>query len=211
VRAAQSDLTSSQEALSATAPKLAAATTIQTGAIEPLLTIHRDQIKAAAARERADLARRQQAQARTAARLYSEQIDRLLRNSAETRGDLGGLVTGVQNGTIGPEEASTQIDRIVLQRQDLQNAVAAVSAPPAFRDVADLLRDSIRAALDDDLALQRAFHAWREGDPSAIDAAWVEHQQATQRASAAKQTFVTAYERVRSRFGLGPFGTGTSY
>jgi tRNA A-37 threonylcarbamoyl transferase component Bud32 len=142
---------------------------------------------------------------------YTEQIDRLLTNSAETRMDLGALVRAASNRSIPYDDARGRIAAIINQRQNLQNSVASVETPPAFRQAAELLRKSIRSALDDDFAIQAWINALYRDDPSA-SRRLSEHLAASKRASAAKQRFVDAYDRLRaSLLDLPPLKVGTSY
>jgi len=148
---------------------------------------------------------------RAANRAYVESIDRLLTNSKETRMDLGELVNEVQGRSISFAAARRRIDRIITQRQSLQDAVAAFSTPKAFQGAAELLRASIGAALDDDFAIQAWINALYQNDPSAPDRL-AEHAAASQRASTAKRKFVESYDRLRKRLlGLPPLEVGTSY
>ena len=149
---------------------------------------------------------------RAAARAYVQKIDRLLTNSAETRGDLGALISDVQAGTIAASEARARIAAIINQRQDLQNAVASAEAPPAFERASDLLRQSIKESLDDDFAIQGWINAWYDVDEYSYGRFFAEHQQATARASAAKRAFVEEYNRVRARvLKLGRAPSGDRY
>jgi zinc-ribbon domain len=152
------------------------------------------------------------ARGQAAARGYVEKIDRLLTNSAETRDDLGALITDVQDNTIAASEARARIAAIINQRQGLQNAVASIDVPPAFRRSSELLRASITAALDDDFAIQGWINAWYDYDARSYERFYSEHEQATARASAAKRAFVDEYDRVRKRrLKLGPSPAADRY
>src|SRR5262249_36997023 len=130
---------------------------------------------------------------------YVRSIDALLENSAETRDNLGSLITDVDNNLLSPTQASAQIASIINQRQDLQNQVAAVAAPPGYRVAAEKLRDSIAAALDDDYAIQGLINSWYDGDVYAYDHAYSRHDEATARATAAKSDFLALYNRLRAQ------------
>jgi hypothetical protein len=161
---------------------------------------------------RAEAAKQQAAASKARLRTYVAQIDRLLTNSAETRGNLGKLVTGVQAGTITLGEARSQIAAILNQRQSLQNAVAAVDTPPQFARVAELLLSSIAASIDDDIAIQGWIDAWYEGDSYTFNRFWNEHLEATNRATQAKRAFVEAYNEARRKLlGMGPLAVGDRY
>lgn len=165
-----------------------------------LRALSQDQARAQAAKAAA--ARRAQQQ-RTAVsardRAWVQAIDSLLLNSAETRSDLGGLINDVQNGTIDPGAAIGRIEAIISQRQDLQNQISGHPAPPRFQAVAELLRQSIRYSLDDDLAIQGWIEAWYASDAYTYQRFYSEHESATSRASAAKAEFLQRYNALRSQ------------
>jgi hypothetical protein len=210
---ARDEALQSQSKLTATDAKLGAVWAAPLPALAPLRRITTAE-QAAAAKSKADKAAKAKAAAASAtaaARSYTRQIDALLRNSAETRSDLGSLIAGIQNGTIPVYEARTQIDAILNQRQNLQNAVAAVAAPPALQHAATLLRDSIAAAIDDDQAIQGWSNAWYVDDVAAFNRHWTEHLDATAAATAAKQAFAAEYRRARARLGLARYTGGTGY
>jgi len=147
-----------------------------------------------------------------AARSYASRIDSLLQNSADTRGDLGRLVVGIQNGTLSAYEAKSQISAILNQRQDLQNSVSLVDAPSPFAHAQQLLRASLTAAIDDDTAIQGWIDAWATNDTYGMNSFWQQHLDATARASSAKAEFVQAYNTARDRvLHKGPSPTGTNY
>jgi hypothetical protein len=131
---------------------------------------------------------------------YVTTIDALLRNSAETRGSLGRLVSEVQSYSIDPGTARDRISSIIAQRQDLHNQIASLAAPPPFRQAAELLRRSISASLEDDYAIQGWINAWYAGDAYTSDRYFREHESATSKASAAKATFLREYNRLRRRY-----------
>jgi hypothetical protein len=135
-----------------------------------------------------------------ALRTYVRSIDSLLRNSADTRSNLGTLISQVQSGQLGGSEASATIASIINQRQDLQNQVSAVPAPPPFRAVADRLRQSITAALQDDYAIQSWINAWYANDSYAFNQAYSQHTTATAQATQAKASFLDLYNRLRARY-----------
>jgi hypothetical protein len=146
------------------------------------------------------------------ARTYVSRIDSLLANSADTRGNLGQLITGVQSGTLTPAEAKSQIAGILNQRQDLQNSVSLVEAPGSFAHAQELLRSSLSAAIADDMAIQSLIDAWETGDTYGMDSFWQQHLAANDHASAAKAEFVQSYNAARATvLRLGPSSVGTGY
>jgi hypothetical protein len=143
---------------------------------------------------------------------YVSRIDSLLSNSADTRGDLGQLIVGIENGSLTAPEAKSQIAAILNQRQDLQNSISLVNAPGPFAHVQALLRSSLTAAIADDTAIQGWIDAWDTGDNYGINQFWNQHLDATARATAAKNAFVQAYNQARARtLHLGPSPTGSNY
>jgi hypothetical protein len=150
----------------------------------------------------AERARRAQSQAtsKAALRTYVRSIDSLLRNSAETKANLGSLIDDIRNGQMSPSQATSEIASIVNQRQDLQNQASAVATPPVFRVAAERLRASVKAALDDDYAIQGWITAWFDNDAYAFDRAFSRHEDATARASAAKASFLSVYNRLRASY-----------
>jgi hypothetical protein len=133
-------------------------------------------------------------------RTYVRSIDSLLRNSAETRSNLGTLITDIQNGQVDAAQAASTISSIINQRQDLQNQVAAVPAPPVFRSAAERLRASLAAALEDDYAIQSWINAWYANDVYGYNRAFDRHEDATAKATRAKAEFLDLYNRLRSRY-----------
>jgi hypothetical protein len=135
-----------------------------------------------------------------AIRSYVRSIDNLLRNSADTRSNLGNLISDAQSGQVDSVQASAEIQSVVSQRQDLQNQVSAVSTPTAFAAASSGLRDSISASLQDDLAIQRWINAWEAGDVLGEESAYQQHLSATSTASSAKASFLATYNRLRARY-----------
>ena len=203
--AQEEDLRDARDALARQTPQLAASVNIATVTLVPIV-----ELLAAEAREE-EAGRRRDA-VRNAGRVYAEQIDSLLRNSAETRADLGALIENIMAGELTAAQSLGQITAIASQRQGLQNSVSAIEGtPPMFRRSAELLRLSIRASFEDDIAIQGWITAWLEGDSYGIDRFWSEHETATARASADKTAFVAAYNDARKRVGLAPSIVGTTY
>jgi hypothetical protein len=135
---------------------------------------------------------------KAAIRGYVQSIDSLLRNSVETRTDLGTLISEVQNGSIGSSEARDRIAGVIAQRTSLETQVAALSTPKPFVAAAELLRQSIAASLDDDRAIQGLINAYLDGsDPSSFLS---QHDRANARATAAKRQFLETYNRLRTRY-----------
>jgi predicted Ser/Thr protein kinase len=152
-----------------------------------------------------------EAATRKAFRDYVQAIDSLLQNSAETRGDLAGLISDVQSRSIRFEDARDSIETIISQRLGLRDDVAAIPAPQPFRTAKELLRRSITLSLDDDIAVRRWINASYRGLPTASDRL-DDVIELGRRATAAKKRFVAEYNRVRrTTLGLGPLAVGTEY
>jgi serine/threonine protein kinase len=150
-------------------------------------------------------------QTREVLRDYVQSIDSLLQNSAETRGDLAGLIADVQGRRIPLADARDSIETIINQRLGLRDDVAALPAPEPFSKAKELLRRSITLSLDDDIAVRRWINAFYADLPSA-PARLADVTELGRRATAAKERFVAEYNRVRrTTLGLGPLAVGTRY
>jgi hypothetical protein len=134
-------------------------------------------------------------------RVYAQQLASLLRNSADTRAGLGTLIAGVQNGSLAYTDAKARVAAVISQRQGLRDDVARLETPAAFAGAAELLRRSLTAAIEDDVAVQRWIVAHYEGDPAAEGPAWNEQIAASGRATSAKRAFLDAYGRLAGRVG----------
>jgi hypothetical protein len=202
VRAAAS-ATASQQTAQAYQAVAAAAPTVTVPSTGVFLSVGQLGLLAAQ-QEKAAEAKRQQRAAKASAlnviRTYVRSIDSLLRNSADTRGNLGTLIDDIRSEAIDGSQATAQIASIINQRQDLQNQVSAVPAPTSFRAAADQLRDSLKSALDDDYAIQSWVNAWYMDDVYAFERAYARHETATAQASAAKASFLDTYNRLRARY-----------
>src|SRR4051794_35893371 len=124
-------------------------------------------------------------------RSYVKSIDGLLRNSAEDRGDLGALISDVNKGSTRRTDARDEIGRIIAQRRELRTVVARLASPAAFVSAAELLRRSISASLEDDVAIRKWINARFDGGD--VRERWSEHLAATNRASSLKEQFLVAY------------------
>jgi hypothetical protein len=205
VESAAKGLNTVRASAASTAGQQAAQAFTAVAATEPKLIVPENGLFLSATQLQALAAERAKAaQARVASansmRTYVRSIDGLLRSSAETKTNLGLLIDDIRNGQLSPSQATSQIASIINQRQDLQNQVSAVPAPPAFRAAADRLRASIKAALDDDYAIQGWITAWFDNDAYAFDRAFSRHEEATARASTAKAGFLALYNRLRARY-----------
>ena len=136
---------------------------------------------------------------------YANAVDQALIDSARTRGDLGDLIQGVNDGSFDSIEARNGISAIIDQRQQLLQAVTATPAPAPFVRSAQLLQASLVAALADDLAIENWIKASYAGDQAAADSYWQHQLQLSTEASTAKQRFLTVYNaKRRALLGLPP-------
>ncbi len=124
-------------------------------------------------------------------RSYVGSVDGLLRNSADDRSDLGALIGGVQGNSVSRSDARDEIGRIIDQRSKLRSAVAGLAAPAAFASLAELLRRSITASLEDDVAIRKWINARFDGGD--VSGTWSAHLAASTRASNLKAEFLTGY------------------
>jgi hypothetical protein len=144
-------------------------------------------------------------------RNYVQAVDALLRNSAETRGDLADLIADVQSRRLTLGDARDGIETIINQRLGLRDDVAAIAAPEPYRRAKELLRRSITLSLENDIAVRRWINAYYAGLPSASERL-SEVESGGRQATAAKERFVAEYNRVRREtLALPPLGVDTDY
>jgi hypothetical protein len=142
---------------------------------------------------------------------YVQAVDALLRNSADTRGDLARLIADVQSRGITLGDARDSIETIINQRLGLRDDIAAIPAPEPYGRAKELLRRSITLSLQDDIAVRRWINAFYGDLPSASQRL-SEVTRLGEQATAAKERFVAEYNRVRREtLGLGPLAVGTRY
>jgi S1-C subfamily serine protease len=132
-------------------------------------------------------------------RAFVSALDQVLIDSANTRGDLGQLISQVQQASITADEAQSRIDSVVNQRNDLRNAVEQVTPPSQFGNAFSLLHKSILLSLNDDLAIRDWIQDLINGDQAAADSDWQRQLALSGQASAAKSAFLSEYNGLRSR------------
>jgi TIR domain len=98
-------------------------------------------------------------------RSYVRQTDLLLTNSARNRGDLNALIGNVRRQAIARTEALRQIDEIIGQRRSLVDNLP-VDPPSSFEHAQGVLRESIVASLEDDIAVRAWMIAFYNGTPN---------------------------------------------
>jgi hypothetical protein len=135
-----------------------------------------------------------------------DDLNVLLADSAQTKGDLGTLIGNVQSNppAIDSDEALRQIDAIVQHREGLHAKLADFPAPAPLAKALHLLRDSITAALADDRLVRQCIVAHYDGD-SAADALWQAQLEASGAASDAKDAFRAEYAERLVASGLSSF------
>jgi S1-C subfamily serine protease len=133
------------------------------------------------------------------ARSYVNALDGALIESANTRGDLGQLISQVNAGSITGDEARSRIQSVIAQRQGLRAAVEQVSPPPQFAGAHNLLRESILLSLSDDYAIRDWIEALIVNNQASAQSAWARQLTLSGQASAAKTAFLSAYNRLRAR------------
>jgi S1-C subfamily serine protease len=136
---------------------------------------------------------------------FVDALDGALIESANTRGDLGQLISQVNNGTITAEEATTRINSIIDQRNSLRSAAEQVTPPPQFQSNFAQLQHSIQLSLSDDLAIRDWINDLINGDQAAAASDQQRNIQLSDQASAAKAAFLSGYNDLRHRLlGLSP-------
>jgi S1-C subfamily serine protease len=135
----------------------------------------------------------------TSVRAFVNALDSVLIESANTRSDLGQLINEVNQQSITADEALSRIDRVINQRNALRTATEQVTPPPQFGYAFSLLRRSIQLSLSDDLAIRDWIQDLINGDQAAADSDWQRQLSLSSQASSAKSTFLSVYNRLRSR------------
>ncbi len=128
---------------------------------------------------------------------YVRQLDSLLINSARTRGDLGGLISEVQQHSISRQSALDRINQIIGERKNLRESLP-VDQPDSFRPLQSLLRSSIDASIEDDQAVQAWIEAFFDRSPAAASR-YAEVRRLSFAASARKSDFLSEYNQLRQK------------
>jgi TIR domain-containing protein len=128
---------------------------------------------------------------------WVRQTDALLFHSANTRGDLNGLIQDVEDRAISRELALSRIDQIIGQRRNLRHSLP-VDPPQSFRRARELLHGSIVASLRDDEAVKRWIRAvyGRSSDVSRLSREW---RRLSVSATSKKEQFLSEYNALRQR------------
>lgn len=149
-------------------------------------------------------------------RAYVERIGNIVQQSASGRGQVGRLVTGVENGCrISPFDASQQIRSVIDNRTSILNQLAGQAAAPnpEGQRIHSLLQQALQSSIEADIQ----YKGWMDylytdfynttpvGCPSGTppkNAAYAAARTADARASDQKRQFVDAFDPVATRFGL---------
>ena len=135
----------------------------------------------------------------TTVRRFVRALDQVLIESGNTRGDLGQLISEVQQRSITADEARSRIDSVVNQRNDLRSAVEQVTPPSQFSYAFNLLHKSILLSLNDDLAIRDWIEDLINNDQAAAESDWQRQLSLSSQASSAKSAFLSEYNGLRSR------------
>lgn len=127
-------------------------------------------------------------------------IDSRLGTSADTKGDLNGLIGEVRNRNV-PKPlpralAVDRIDAIIKQRRALLDDLFPSRVPPEFRQTHAMLRTSVATSLKDDLAVKKWMQAFYNGTPDEPDL-FGEVGRLSTIASQQKEQFLAAYNKLR--------------
>jgi hypothetical protein len=92
---------------------------------------------------------------------YMGRIENILQQSAAGRGQVGPLVTGVENGCqVSPQDASAQIRTVIDNRTSVLNQLAGLSVAPnsEAQNIYSLLQQSLQSSITADTQ----YKAWMD-------------------------------------------------
>lgn len=92
---------------------------------------------------------------------YMGRIENILQQSAAGRGQVGPLVTGVENGCqVSPQDASAQIRTVIDNRTSVLNQLAGLSVAPnsEAQNIYSLLQQSLQSSINADTQ----YKAWMD-------------------------------------------------
>jgi zinc-ribbon domain len=157
-----------------------------------------------------------QQQAQAAYKDYVTRLENILQQSTAGRGQVGSLVTGVENGCqVAPESAAPQIQSVIDNRTSVLNQLAGLAtAPnPTAQNLYSLLQQSIQSSINADTQ----YKAWMDylyfeyyytypvgcpgGSPPQNDS-FYSAQSADSNSTNLKTEFVAAFNPVATNFGL---------
>jgi hypothetical protein len=159
-------------------------------------------------------ARQQTKTTRRGVRAFASEVDSLLQRSAPSKQEISSLLARMEaaaNGTgdITLAEATSGLSDVISNRSGLAGAARSLSAPtPQGVKVRSLLATAFDDSLTDDRAIQDCLTQAQDiGLPDLFSSCLQNTGAQSNTASAAKQTFRDAYNRLRAHAGLGAIST----
>jgi hypothetical protein len=141
----------------------------------------------------------------TGGRRYVAQLDLLLLNSSNTRGDLNEVITAVRHGTVTRVAALSRIEDVIDDRRTLLQHVTTQPTPDEFRAAQRSLRAAIAVSIDVDRAALAYVEAVFVGNVAVRDNAFRAIVAGSRQATAEKANFARRYNAAGAQLGLGPF------
>ena len=142
---------------------------------------------------------------------FVDRIEAILRQSGSGRRELGAALAAGFSCSITPPEAARRVDRVVGNRQDILDRLRLVQAPTseANRVVVDM-QDAFRESLAADRHYRDGFLAASAGTrcPVPTNSSFELAKRSDARATAAKQRFVAAFNRLATRVGRRTWSAG---
>jgi hypothetical protein len=159
-------------------------------------------------------ARQAHKQTRVSVRAFAGEVDSLLGRSAPSKSEISSLFTRMQQTVNGdPEitlaEATSGLSDVIANRSGLAGAARALSAPTGqATKVRALLATAFDDSLTDDRAIQDCLtQAQDVGLPDLFSSCLSSTAAQSDAASAAKQTFRDAYNKLRAKVGMSQIST----
>ena len=114
------------------------------------------------------------------------------------------VYAGMKAGTISWEDARAGLDYVLSNRQDALARANSLNAPTAAAaDVKRLLAAALEASLVNDRDILAAFNSYATEEVRSFYNSQVLANSSSSAASAAKRSFLSSYDRLRSSAGLG--------
>jgi hypothetical protein len=114
------------------------------------------------------------------------------------------VYAGMKAGTISWEDARAGLDYVLSNRQDALARANSLNAPTAAAaDVKRLLAAALEASLINDRDILAAFNSYATEEVQSFYNSQVLANSSSSAASAAKRSFLSSYDRLRSSAGLG--------
>jgi hypothetical protein len=137
-----------------------------------------------------------------ALKTYAADIDSKLRHSADTKGNLGGLIAvvdslDVNSKAISRDDALAEVNQIIGERRSLLNSLPP-HPPQAFSSAQRILADSISASIADDVAVRNWIEGVFSGSPR-VGELQRRYNDLSRVASDLKEQFLRKYNTLRRR------------